>query len=47
MITLILLILGLVFALLALFGVPGRVNWTAAGLTCVSIALLLGQGVLK
>ncbi len=43
----ILLILAVVFALLALFGVPARVNWTAAGVLCLGIAMLLGRGLLS
>lgn len=43
----ILIIFALVFALLALFSVPGRVNWTAAGLLCLAIVGLLGTGLLS
>lgn len=41
MLTLILVILALVFALLALFSVPSRVSWTALGVLCLGVAMLV------
>lgn len=40
---LVLLIAALVFAILSLAGVPSRVDWTALGLICVVVYLLLGS----
>lgn len=39
---LVLLIAALVFAVLSLAGVPSRVDWTALGLICLVVYLLLG-----
>lgn len=46
MITTILVILALVFAILALCNAPG-INWAAAGLLCLALATLLGRGLLS
>lgn len=40
MLTLVLVVLGLIFALLALFSVPSRVSWVALGLLCLAVAML-------
>lgn len=43
---LLLVVVGLVFFGLAFFNVP-RFNWTAGGLFCVTLALLLSEAVFK
>ena len=46
MIVVLLVIAAAIFALLALFGVPGKVNWTAAGLLCLAVVHLFGTRLL-
>ena len=46
MLTTILLILALVFAILGLCNVP-RVNWCCAGLLCLALAGLIGSGLIR
>lgn len=38
MLTVILVLLAIVFALLALFSVPSRVSWAALGVLCLGVA---------
>jgi hypothetical protein len=45
MLTLILFIAGIVFGILALAGVPGRINWSGAGIVCLGAAMLVGRGL--
>ncbi len=47
MLALILVILALVCALLALFRVPERFSFVAAGLLCLALAILLGHANFK
>jgi hypothetical protein len=41
MLTMILAILALVFAVLSLLSVPSKVSWAALGVLCLSLAMLL------
>ncbi len=44
----VLTIAAIIFALLALFSVPSRVSWTALGVLCLGVVILLaGSGVLR
>lgn len=43
MITTVLIVAAAVCAVLALAGVPAKVNWTALGLLLLCVALLLGS----
>jgi hypothetical protein len=45
MLTLILIIAGIVFGVLALAGVPGRISWSGAGVVCLGAAMLIGRGL--
>lgn len=47
MLTIILLVAALVLFVLATFGVPSKANLTAAGLACVTLALILRMGLLN
>lgn len=45
MLTLILIIAAIIFGILALAGVPGRVSWSGAGVVCLGVAMLIGRGL--
>lgn len=45
MLTLILIIAALIFGVLALAGVPGRISWSGAGVVCLGVAMLVGRGL--
>jgi uncharacterized membrane-anchored protein len=45
MLTLILIIAGIVFGILSLAGVPGRISWAGAGVVCLGAAMLLARGL--
>jgi len=45
MLTLILIIAGIVFGILSLAGVPGRISWSGAGVVCLGAAMLLARGL--
>jgi len=44
--SLILLVVALVLFILAAIGIGGRINLTAAGLACLTAAMLAGRAVL-